>query len=156
MLASKVKMSVVLFPQLLGEYDSLIKDHEGLKVMILSLKFTLKKLLWLFDLFGLMEFLIFYLQNNLVSAENKLVDSNDQISELKRWVKRVTICELDLKVKKSRLPACLKVTLSQGQNVTVLLVSGLSVFHCHLLVWAFLWKGCSGGWYSAGRRRKEY
>lgn len=42
MLASKVKMSVVLFPQLLGEYDSLIKDHEGLKVMILSLKFTLK------------------------------------------------------------------------------------------------------------------
>lgn len=46
----------------------------------------------------------------------------------------MTVGELDLKVKKSRLPACLKVTLGQGQNVTVLLVSGLSVFHCHLLV----------------------
>lgn len=28
-----IEVSVVLFPQLLGEYDSLLKEHEGLKVM---------------------------------------------------------------------------------------------------------------------------
>lgn len=27
-----IKVSVVLFPQLLGQYDSLVKEHEGLKV----------------------------------------------------------------------------------------------------------------------------
>lgn len=43
--------------------------------------------LYIMSSFSLVLFLIFlYLQNNLVSTENKLVDANDQISELKRWV----------------------------------------------------------------------
>ncbi|XP_073334726.1 M-phase phosphoprotein 9 isoform X2 [Pagrus major] len=47
-----------MLQDLLGEYDSLVKEHEGMK-------------------------------NNLVSTENKLLDANDHISELKRVVTKL-------------------------------------------------------------------
>ncbi|XP_074547233.1 M-phase phosphoprotein 9 isoform X2 [Halichoeres trimaculatus] len=47
-----------MLQDLLGEYDSLLKDHEGVK-------------------------------NNLVLTESKLVDANDQISDLKRVISKL-------------------------------------------------------------------
>ncbi len=44
-----IEVSIVLFPQLLGEYDSLVKEHEGLKVMDLLLELICYILFWLFD-----------------------------------------------------------------------------------------------------------
>ena len=72
-----------LFPQLLGEYDSLRKEHEAVKVGHLLSGVLLTEMFYVMsDLFHWTSSL--RLQNRLVSAENKLVDANDHISELKR------------------------------------------------------------------------
>ena len=79
----------VLFLQLLGEYDSVMKQHEGVKVTVIFLELMYVQNLvlssdfqiWI-EAFSLITFV--YPQNKMVSAENKLVDANDQISELKR------------------------------------------------------------------------
>lgn len=82
-LRTMTQVCVSLFSQLLREYDSLMKEHEGAKVHFYNNTDNKVLCLLLLCLCASVHKCL-YLQNNLVSTENKLVDANDQISELKR------------------------------------------------------------------------